>query len=368
MKLLVVTEWLTLTGGLEVQVLQLHRELARRGHEIDLLFERDGELRPEYEAFCRSTTRVPNLMFSRRRALRDLARFVPAVRAARKAQPDVVFLNNMRELPLGLLAGRITGAPVVSHQHLEDSMWMLPRLAARAHCLIACSAFIRDTFVEAGVAPSQVEVVLNGIDLASYTPATESERSAARQAFGLPEDVFVAMFFSRLDPDKGVEVLLRAWRRLGWSPDEARLLIVGSPTHSPDPEARLREVQALSSPGCEWVPFRRDVLTPLHAADVVVVPSIAEAFGRVVVEGLAAGLPVVGSQVGGIAESLSGELEPFLFEPGSDVELAERLSSLRNWRHDRPELGERCHAIAAERFGIERMADDIERILADAVA
>jgi glycosyltransferase involved in cell wall biosynthesis len=368
MKILMVTEWLTLTGGLEVQVLQLNRELARRGHQIDLLFNRDGDLRPEYEAFCHSLTQVPNLMFNRQRALRDVGHLAPVVRAARRAQPDVVFLNNVRELPIGLLAGRITRAPVVCLLHKEERMWMLPRLAASAHRLIACSDFIRDTCVASGVAPSQIEVVHNGIDLGAYTPASESQRIAARQTLGLPEDVFVTMFFGRLDPDKGLELLLRAWRRLGWPPDRARLLIVGSPTHSPDPEARLREVKALAPPGCDWVPFRQDVLTPLHAADVVAVPSIGEAFGRVVVEGLAAGLPVVATRVGGIPEILVGELAQFLFEPGSDVELADQLSSLLNWRNDRSDLGERYSAIATERFGIELMADNIERILADAVA
>jgi glycosyltransferase involved in cell wall biosynthesis len=105
------------------------------------------------------------------------------------------------------------------------------------------------------------------------------------------------------------------------------------------------------------------VVTPLHAADVVAVPSMwNEPFGRVVVEALAAGLPVVASRVGGIPEILSGDLSPLLYERGSASELADRLHSLMGWRRDRPELRDLALARAAD-FTIERMIDEIERLL-----
>jgi glycosyltransferase involved in cell wall biosynthesis len=100
----------------------------------------------------------------------------------------------------------------------------------------------------------------------------------------------------------------------------------------------------------------------------VVVPSIwREAFGRVVVEGLATGSPVVASRGGGIPEIMEGDLAWLMFEMGSEVELAERLASLMSWRRDRPGLSQQCMA-RAERFSIERMVDGVERILHDAVA
>ena len=375
MQVVMCTRWITVGGGVEIQMLQMNRELARRGHRIELLFNLDGELGPEFRSFCHSTHQVPSFEISRKQVVRDLIRLIPAVRAAVGARPDVMYLNDTSQLPFGLLSGLVARTPVVCHLHSDYalrngfSLRMLDRLSERASRLVACSAFIREQYIEAGVEPSKLTVVHNGIELESYPPASATQRAAARQALGLPEDVFVALFFGRLDAAKGVEVLLKAWRHLALPPDRARMLVVGSPALDPDPAGRLKELHALAPPGCHWLPARRDVVTPLHAADVVYVPSTEdERLARVVIEGLAAGLPVVASRVGGIPEVLNGDLAPFLFERASAVELADRLASLVNWRSDRPDLGERCHAHAAKRFGIGTMVDGIERILEEAVA
>jgi glycosyltransferase involved in cell wall biosynthesis len=360
---------LGIDSGVELQAFQMSRELARRGYQIDLLFNQDGELGPEWRSFCHSATQVPTFSFSRKRAVRDVIQLAPAVRAAVHARPDVVYVHSENWLPFALSSGLIARAPVVCHLHKAFQRPTFSRLAARVHRLIAVSEYLRDVYIGVGVAPSQVVVVHNGIDVGDYPPATEVQRAAARRELGLPEDVFVALFFGRLDPEKGTEVLLKAWRDLALPVDRARLLIVGSPTVSPDPDARLKDLEALEPPGCHWLPMRLDVVTPLHAADVVAVPSLFEdPCPRTVLEGLAAGLPVVGSRVGGIPEMLDRDLTPFLFERGSDSELGDLLASLVNWREDRPELGRQCSAHAAERFDIGHMVDGIERVLEDAVS
>jgi glycosyltransferase involved in cell wall biosynthesis len=369
MQLLMNVSSLGVESGVELQAFQMTRELARRGYRIDLLFNQDGELGPEWRSFCHSASQVPTFRFSRKRAVRDVIRLAPAVRAAVHARPDVVYVNSEDCLPFALCSGLIARASVVCHLHKTFPRPSFPRLAARVHRLVAVSEFLRDEYIEVGVAPSKMVVVHNGIDVEDYPPATEVQRAAARQKLGLPEDAFVTLHLGRLEPEKGTEVLLKAWRHLALPLDHARLLIVGSPTVSPDPDARLQELEALAPPGCHWLPMQRDVVTPLHAADVLAVPSTwHEPFGRVVVEGLAAGLPVVASRVGGIPEILDGDLAPLLFEPGSHVELADLLASLVDWRKDRPDLGQRCSAHAAERFGIGQMVDGIERVLEDAVA
>jgi glycosyltransferase involved in cell wall biosynthesis len=371
MKVALTTKTLTPTGGMEVQMLQMSRELVRRHHTVDLLFNRDGDLRSEFVTFCRSMTEVPTFMFSRKRPVKDGLRLAPAVWAAVKARPDVLYVNNPDELAFGLLSGFLARSPVVCHLHgsmrTREMLMegMITRLCARADRLIACSAHVRMQFVDAGIAPEKIDVIHNGIDLSRYPPATAAERSEARRALELPAEAFVALFIGRLSGEKGVETLLEGWRHLALPPERGLLLIVGSADPDKEPEARLAELQAMAPPGCRWLPARRDVLTAFHAADVVVVPSVHEAFGRVVVEGLAAGLPVVGSRVGGIPEILDGELSPFLFTQGSGSELADRLASLIEWRRKTPELSEECSRHVADRFGIDTMVDAVERVLDD---
>jgi glycosyltransferase involved in cell wall biosynthesis len=359
------TDSVGVTSGAAMQTLQMSAELATRGHEIDLLFTDDGELRPEWEAFCRSVRQIPRNKFSRKRAVRDLVGLTPGIWAAVRNRPDVVYVNSPEELVFGLCAGFAARAPVICHLHFEWTYPLFPRLAARADRNIVVSQYLWNRYVEKGVAPSQLVVVHNGIALGDYPPATDEDRAAARRQLELPEEAFLALYFGRLDGVKGVDVLLRAWAELALPPETARLLIVGSATLAPDPDAELRHLQAMAPPGCHWLPMQRDVVTPLHAADVVVVPSTwDESFGRTVVEGLAAGLPVVASRVGGIPEILDRELSPFLFERGSETELAERLASVVNWRKERPDLGREC-TVHAARFGIAQMVDGIERVLQD---
>jgi glycosyltransferase involved in cell wall biosynthesis len=360
-------------SGIQLQMLQMSRELARRGHRIDLLFNEDeGELRPEFESFCASMSEVPTFRFDRHKAFSTFVHLLPAIRATVRAKPDVIWVNQEYQLQLGLMSGLVARAPVICHLHgcdlspEEIRASMIPRLAARAQRLIACSENVRNQFIDGGIDPQKIVTIHNGIALGDYPPATEAQRTAARQELGLPLDAFVTLFLGRLESVKGVEVLLNAWRQLAFPPEEARLLVVGSAVYL-DTEARARELRDLAPPGCHWLPSRRDVLTPLQAADVIVVPSLwPEAFGRVVVEGLAAGLPVVASRVGGIPEILGGDLDELLVEPGSVEELREKLTSLIDWRRNRPDLGELCSR-AAERFSIERMVDGVESVLRDAV-
>jgi glycosyltransferase involved in cell wall biosynthesis len=106
-----------------------------------------------------------------------------------------------------------------------------------------------------------------------------------------------------------------------------------------------------------------DVITPLHAADVVVVASVIEGLCRVVLEGMATGRPVLATSVGGNPEILTGRFERFLFDKGDDAGLVDRLSSVADWRRTEPELGAQCaHHIHAN-FSIKTMATRIEEIL-----
>jgi glycosyltransferase involved in cell wall biosynthesis len=368
MRVLVSTESIGVKSGVALQTLDVCRELATRGYEIDLLFLEEGVLRPEWEKFCRSMCQIPTATFNRKRAVRDLISLAPSVKAAMRSRPDVIYVNRPQELAFGLLAGLVARAPVICHVHHSFSYPLFPRLAARANRVVVVSEFLRNEYIEKGVAPSQVVTIHNGITLGDYPPATARERATARQQLDLPEDAFIALFFGRLDKVKGVDVLLRAWAHLALPPDVARLLIVGSTVYSDDAQAELKDLHALATPGCHWLPMQRDVVTPLHAADVVAVPSTwDDPFPRTVLEGLAAGLPVIAARVGGIPEMLDRELTPFLFERGSDTELAALLASLVTWREERPQLGRECSAHAA-RFGIGQMVDNLEPILQDSAS
>ena len=103
------------------------------------------------------------------------------------------------------------------------------------------------------------------------------------------------------------------------------------------------------------------MVTPLHAADVAVVPSIwEEPFGRTVIEGLSTGRPVLASRGGGIPEILDGPMARFLFGRGDADDLARLIGEVREWRTTEPELAEACAGLVRERFSLAAMVDRVE--------
>jgi glycosyltransferase involved in cell wall biosynthesis len=218
---------------------------------------------------------------------------------------------------------------------------------------------------------TNVVTIPYGIDTDHFRPPTATERQEARAALGLPEDAFVVVFFGRIEPPKGVHVLVDAFGRLvdrcGGDP---RLVLLGGPgkSVSPDEAARYREELASAcDPGrTQWLAPRRNVVPVVHAADVVVVPSLwAEPFGLVVSESMACGVPVVASRVGGIPEQYGGEFAGLLVEPGDPDALADRLASLIRWRTETPSLGERLRAHVEAARSLPGMTDSLEQLLLD---
>ncbi len=355
-------------GGVERSVFQATRELVGRGHQVNLIYAQGGDLVPGFKQMCASVhhARYTDYSFpeSRGRAWMEHVRLLPAVAWAATRRPDVYYMNRTFAAEWALQAAKLSPAPVVCHWRGTQTPGprYVASLSAKVSRFVANSAFTRDVWLAAGIDPDKVDVVHAGLDAAEYPEGGAAQRESARVELGIPDDVFVAVFVGRLDAEKGVEVLLEAWRRLAVTPAEALLLLVGSPVLHSDGQAYLDQLKALAPAGTvRFLGARRDVVTPLHAADVAVVPSTwDEPFGRTVIEAMATGRPVVASRVGGIPEMLSGPFARFLFERGDSAGLATLLSGLRGWQQHDPDLGARCAAHVRDHFSVGHMVDGME--------
>jgi len=365
MRILMYAESLGREGGIEIGSLQIARALSERGNSVDVLYERDGELRAEYQSFCRSVK--ASWMSVNKLSARDGARLLPAIWSGARRRPDVVYGHRFRDVIAARLTGTVARAPAVCHLHDVFQDGTTRRLGRWADRYIAVSGATRDSWVDDGLDSARVEVVHSGIDPHMYPLGGEAERRQARQALGLAPDLFIALYYGRLDADKGLDLLFGAWRQLGMSADEGRLVLQGRPVLADDPDGYLRELHERAPEGCLWLPMDRDVITALHAADVVVLPSVTEGLCRVVLEGMASGRPVLATRVGGTPEILTGAFQRFLFESGDVSGLVDQLASAVGWQQREPQLAEQCSEHIHAHFSLKSMAERVEEVLQEEV-
>ena len=259
-------------------------------------------------------------------ALVELARAGRALRAAaQRSRPDVLHLNSTRAALMA--AARRPGAPTVVWVHDSLGQGKANALVARAIAgtatrVVANSAHTASRF-RAHAPGASVTVVHNGVDLARFDPARVS-REEARARLGVAADGVALGMVAQITPWKGHDVAVEALARVRGEHPRTRLLIAGETKFLGrsvrfDNRAFLAELEArIAQAGlADAVTFlgeRSDVPTVLRALDVLLVPSWEEPFGRVVIEAMAMGTPVVATTQGGPAEILddgrTGRLVP----------------------------------------------------------
>jgi len=260
----------------------------------------------------------------------------------------------------GALALVGSDLPLVRTEHSEASWrgrWatLLGRLAYRrtAH-IIAVSEPIRQRLVERDGVPAERVTVI---------PCAMPEDGPRQPPPALPETLRgrpLVGVVARLQPEKGVDILLRAAPRIVDRRPECALVVVGD-----GPLRAMLEAEAarLGLAGhVHFLGFRPDVLALLPLLEVLVVPSLTEGTPLVVLEAMAAGVPVVASAIGGIPDQIQHEEEGLLVPPGNDAALAAAVLCLLEDPALARRYGEAGRRKVGQEFQFEEMVDRIEGI------
>jgi glycosyltransferase involved in cell wall biosynthesis len=262
----------------------------------------------------------------------------------RRLRPDVLMPYTTRPNVLCGLVWRFTGASVCvwNQRDLSVSTKFSPevveRAAQRSSLLVANSIAGSEYLVSRfGVRPDRVRVVLDTVEL----PRPVMSRSEWRARRELREDAVVATMLAHFHHGKDHETVLRAWRhvvdRVG---DGAVLLLAGRSAGAKDAAKAVAYDLDLGSS----VRFLEDVVDVsglLAASDIGVLSSQSESAPNALLESMAAGLPVVGTDVPGIREILPSEQTSFLATPRDAAALAAALVQLIDDQDARERLGRR---------------------------
>lgn len=284
----------------------------------------EGDLFEEAERLGIRVHAVPTLR-RRLRPLSDLRAVIAMVRLFRREQPDIVHTHSSKAGLLGRMAARVAGVPVVVHTvhgwSFHDGMSSLLRAATVAAERVAARwtsglVVVAQRDADLGRASrigdgSTYTLIRSGIDLGAFRSESGS-RDAARAALGLPIEVPVMGTVTRLCRQKDPTTLLLAARLVVDARPDARLLLIGDGPLRGEVE-RLVDSLGLG-PHVMMLGPRSDVAALLPAFDVFVLSSRWEGLPRAVLEAMAAGVPVVATEVGGVAEvaehGVSGLLTP----------------------------------------------------------
>ncbi len=268
--------------------------------------------------------------------------------------------------PLSLLTGRPVHVMSRRNQNRYQTRRPLARLIERflhqkmTAILGNSREVVRELIETEGCDPERVGLIYNGVDIARFTEPVD--RAAVRSSFGIGEARLVLVVVANLFPYKGHADLFRALARVkDRLPQPWVLLCAGRD----DGYLETLEDVAYRQGIADQVVFlgsRPDVPAILRSADIGLLCSHEEGFSNAILEGMAAGLPMIVTNVGGNAEAVihgvTGLVVPSL-DPHS---LADAIVTIANDREKSLRMGEAAARRARERFSIERCVADYERL------
>jgi glycosyltransferase involved in cell wall biosynthesis len=365
-------------GGAELSLLELIDALKQRGVQCVCILPGRGPLNDLLADRGVETIVVPFKCWVHSgksllgRALRMLPlRHIPAifrlVTAIRRSGCDVVFTNTIA-VGVGAVAAKITGKPHIWHLRefgyddhtlsfdlgLSVSRKLIGRLSSAC---IANSNAVAEEY-RPSLAGTDLTVVYNSVE----TPTVGDETPA-----DVPwrhDDAIRCILLGKLLPGKGQEDAVKAMVHLQQMNVPAELLLLGGVVDAEYHQhiERIIEQNHLT----DRVHLLGHSATPMplmNTADVVLMCSRREAFGRVTVEGMKLGKPVIGTRSGGTPEIVQDGETGFLYAPGDAHELAARIGDLYANRTVRDSMGAKACLSARKRFNQQVYGKDVENIL-----
>ncbi|QDV67967.1 N,N'-diacetylbacillosaminyl-diphospho-undecaprenol alpha-1,3-N-acetylgalactosaminyltransferase [Rosistilla carotiformis] len=353
---LVITE--LFIGGAERQLTELAIGLAERGAQVrvisldvladsppqDQLLRRLRAAQVEVRSLgCRSVWAFPQAILRLRRLFAE-------------DRPDLVQTFLFHANVLGIwtaaragIALRVGGVRVA--QPNRARLW-LERLATRRMQAIVCVSQAVEDFARQHLASPQTALLTipNGVDGSRFSQAAPIDWGT----LGIATEADVILYVGRLHPQKGTDWLMEAAPRLLSENPRAALVIVGSGPWQAMVESELAKLPAGRT---ALMPLQAEIAPLMVAAKVLVLPSRYEGMPNVVMESMAANLPVVASDAEGVRELLGEMIEPQIVSFGDTDALCRKLSALLAESELRSEVVGSNKVRADSLFSVSAMVD-----------
>lgn len=353
-------------GGAENQALELSKALAAMGMRITVLTRRINELSPVEKLGAVEVRRLPVIG----KGLLDSISFMIGVffwLVRRRSTYRSIHVHLAGSPALAaVLAGQVAGKRVIvklgggrgvgeiaqSTRTLAGRCklvllnWLQPRL-------VAVTPELTDELKAFGL-DIPVTVIPNGVDADRFRPPSREERSAARRAIGLTDEICF-LYVGRLSYEKQLDMLAESFgEAVAETGAQARLLLVGAGDKEPAIRAAARRSGAADK--VTILPPTAEIEKVYRAADVFFLPSISEGLSNALLEAMCCGLPVIASRVGGTPEAVEDGRSGLLFDPTDQAALKSLLIRAIKEPEALKPLGEAARERAARRYAIGEIA------------
>jgi glycosyltransferase involved in cell wall biosynthesis len=213
--------------------------------------------------------------------------------------------------------------------------------------------------------PNNTSVIHSGVDLHRFSKG-EKQRTRKRKELGIPADSLVIGYVGWLIPIKGVTYLITAMAKVAEKYPKSQLVLVGKGDDRGEEEIKLKEQVERTGLANKvlFLGWRPDVDEIMGCFDIFVLPSLNEGMGRVLVEAMAAGLPIVASRVGGIPDLVKDGENGLLVPPADATALAKAISALLEDKEKRKRMGEVGTKICLQ-YSTEAMVEQIDDLYRD---
>jgi glycosyltransferase involved in cell wall biosynthesis len=368
-------------GGPAIQVLTLTALLEKLGYRTTLVHGLEGRSEGNMNHLAGELGVRPSVIpwIRRELGLHDLRALGTVWRTFRRIRPTIVHTHAAKAGSLGRIAALLSRPrpPVLVHtfhghvfEGVFTSKWaprvfvpierLLARLTTR---IVAVSDEVRDDLVRYRIAPAdKIEVVRLGFDLSRFklgAPEKEALRASTREELGIAFDARVVTIVARVVQMKRVDRFISVASRLK-DLEGVRFLVVG--------DGEQRERLEASAPARElgdrlvWAGLRHDIPAVCAATDVMVLTSDNEGTPVAFIEAQAAGLPVVGTDVGGVATVVDDRQTGRLLDRDDEAGIAQAIRDLLADPDEARRLGEAAQRHALDHFSIDRLVADIDAL------
>jgi glycosyltransferase involved in cell wall biosynthesis len=292
----------------------------------------------------------------------------PIIRAIQDHDIDLVHVNaGLRGGKPGIIAAWLTRTPCICHVRMFDELTHFDKSFERCvTTFVYISKAVAGGYFAQGISPRNGIVVHNAVDLSEFP--TNIDTTSVRKEFGWTSGECMVGIVGRLDWWKGHEYFLEAMAQVAEQVPSLRALIIGEAENTPRNYEYYQRLQALvRSLDLEdkvvFTGFRGDVPRLMSALNVIVLSSSSpEPFGRVVIDGMAAGRPVVATAAGGVLEIIEDGVNGLLVPPRDSKAIADAVLELLCNRAKAQEIGRAARRRVEEQFTLQRHVASIQQV------